>query len=247
MALTKGCIYYTDNRPKSFILEECQEQIKRAWSGKIISVSLMPIDFGENIVLEGRVRCYPTMVKQIAMGLEALDTDIVFFLEHDVLYHPSHFDFMPTREDIYYYNLNNWRWSIKEEVVITYDNLRSLSQLCCYRKLALKHFQARLKYIEERGYDKEIGHEPKWVRVMGYEPGTKQRRRGGFSDEQFEAWRSEFPNVDIRHRHTFSPPKTHLSDFRHAPINWRESKLEDFPYWDLKKLQDAWLDKYHIN
>ena len=23
--MTKGCIYYTDNRPKSFILEKCQE------------------------------------------------------------------------------------------------------------------------------------------------------------------------------------------------------------------------------
>lgn len=247
MELTKGAIYYTDNRPKSFILEECQDQIKRAWSGKLISVSLIPINFGENIVLEGRVRCYPTMVKQIVMGLEALDTDVVFFLEHDVLYHPSHFYFTPPREDMYYYNLNNWRWNIKEDFVITYDYLRSLSQLCCFRKTALKHFQARLKYIEHRGLDKEVSREPHWVRALGYEPGTKLRKKGGFSDEIHDVWRSEWPNIDIRHRHTFSPPKTHLADFHHPPVNWQEMKLEDFPYWDLKKLQDAWLDKYRIN
>src|ERR1700674_133730 len=104
MELTKGCIYYTDNRPRWFILEKCQEQIKKSWSGKIVSVSLAPINFGENIVLAGRKRSYPTMLTQIVMALTALDTDIVFFLEHDVLYHPSHFDFTPPCDDIYYYN-----------------------------------------------------------------------------------------------------------------------------------------------
>lgn len=247
MELTKGCIYYTDNRPKAFILDECREQIKKAWNGKVVSVSLMPVDLGENIVLEGHVRGYPTMMKQIVMALEALDTDIVFFLEHDVLYHPTHFDFMPMRDDIYYYNLNNWRWSVKEETAITYDNLKSLSQLCAYRKLALSHFQERLKHIQERGYDKEIGGEPKWVRSLGYEPGTKPRRKGGFSDEQSDTWKSELPNIDIRHRHTFSPPKTHLADFKHQPVNWQEKKIDDIPYWNLRKLYDAWINKYLIN
>lgn len=247
MTLTKGAIYYTDNRPKSFILEKCQEEIKKSWKGKLVSVSLMPIEFGQNIVLEGHIRCYPTMLKQIVMALEALDTDIVFFLEHDVLYHPSHFDFMPVRDDIYYYNLNNWRWSVKEEIAITYDNLRSLSQLCCYRKTALKHYQGRLKFVQERGYDKEISREPKWARLMGYEPGTKPRRKGGFSDEQFDTWKSESPNVDIRHRHTFSPPKTSLADFTHQPINWREEKIDNIPYWNLRDLYNAWIGQYLIH
>lgn len=244
--MTKGCIYYTDNRPKPFILEACQEQIKRAWSGKIISVSLSPIDFGENIVLTGRERSLPTMVKQIVMALDALETDIVFFLEHDVLYHPSHFDFTPERPDIYYYNLNNWRWGIKEDFAITYDNLKSLSQMCAYRKTALLHYQARLKYIEDRGLDKVASHEPKWGRVMGYEPGTKQVRKGGFSDESFDVWRSELPNIDIRHRHTFSPPKYTLADFKNPPTNWREEKIENLPYWNLKELHDKWIGEYLI-
>lgn len=241
---TKGCIYYTDNRPRWFILEKCQEEIKKSWKGKLISVSLRPIDFGENIVLEGRKRSYPTMLTQIVMGLEALDCDIVFFLEHDVLYHSSHFEFTPQKEDIYYYNINNWRWPISEINAISFDGLHSLSELCCFRKTALKHFQDRLKYVTDHKWDKNRAREPRLGNVMGYEPGTKPRSSGGFSDEKFEVWRSRFPNIDIRHRHTFSSPKYHLSDFKKTPPNWHEEKIENIPYWNLKKLYDEWWSKY---
>lgn len=247
MTLTKGAIFYTDNRPKEFILRACREQIKEAFKGKIVSVSLAPVELGENIVLQGYERGYPTMVRQIFMALDALDTDIVFFLEHDVLYHPSHFDFTPPKPDVYYYNLNNWRWGVKEDYAITYDNLKSLSQMCTYRKTALEHYRKRLEYIEKKGLDKIPGHEPKWARVMGYEPGTKARRKGGFSDESFDVWKSELPNIDIRHRHTFSPPKYTLDSFKHPPENFRQEKLENIPYWNLKKLYDEWIDQYKIN
>ena len=245
--MTKGCIYYTDNRAKEFILEACRGQIKRAWQGKIISVSLAPVELGQNIVLTGFERSYTTMVRQIIMGLEALDTDVVFFLEHDVLYHPSHFDFWPLKEEVYYYNTNNWRWGIKEDYAITYDNLKSLSQMCAYRKTALKHYQARLKYIEEKGLEKIPGRDPKWARVMGFEPGTKPRRRGGFSDEESGVWRSAFPNIDVRHRQTYSPPKYRLSDFTHPPQNWRQVKINDIPYWNLRELHEEWIGQYLIH
>ena len=245
--MTKGAIYYTDLRPKKFVLDECQKALKKTCPHKIVSVSLHePIDLGENICVD-RERSYPTMLYQIVLALEKLDTDIVFFLEHDVLYNPSHFDFTPPREDIYYYNLNNYRWGIKETYAITYDGLHSLSMLCCYRKTALKHFKERLDYVEEKGWDKERSREPRWGRQLGYEPGTKKKRKGGFSDEDFETWKSEFPNIDIRHRHCFSSPKYTLKDFKHPPVNWKEVKLEDIPYWNLKKLYDEWIDKYKIN
>lgn len=245
--MTKGCIYYTDNRPKEFILKKCREQILKGWKGKIVSVSLKPINFGQNIVLTGYERSLPTMITQIVTALEALDTDIVFFLEHDVLYHSSHFDFWPTRKDVYYYNTNNWRWGIKEDFAITYDDLKSLSQMCCFRETALNHYRGRLRLIKDRGWDKDVRRDPQWGRVMGYEPGTKPRRRGGFSDEEFGTWRSAFPNIDIRHRHTFSPPKYHLSDFKHPPATFREEKIGNIPYWHLEKLREEWLPLYLIN
>ena len=79
---------------------------------------------------------------------------------------------------------------------------------------------------------------------MGYEPGTKPRRRGGFSDETFEVWKSELPNLDIRHRHTFSSPKTHREDFKHVPEDFVQVSLEEVPYWNLKALSDEWIGQY---
>lgn len=234
---TKGIIYYSDLRPHASILNACQEQLLKASGGiPIVSVTLKPINFGRNIVLENRQRSLPTMLKQIVMGLEALDTDVVFFTEHDVLYSPSHFDFTPPTDNVFYYNLNNWRWFITEDFAITYDGLHSLSGLCCNRKLALDHFKRRLDYVEAKGWDKERSREPRWGRVMGYEPGTKPRRRGGFSDDTFETWMSPQCNVDIRHKNTFSAPKVRLEDFKHKPNNWKQIHRDEIPDWNLKSI-----------
>lgn len=245
---TFGCIYYSDLRPKKFILDKCQKVLKENCPYPIVSVSLHePIDLGKNICITDRERSYPTMVYQIVTALEALDTDYVFFLEHDVMYSREHFNFTPPTEDIYYYNVNNYRWYIKEDFAITYGGLHSLSQLCCNRKLALAHFKARLKWIEETGMDKERSREPRWGRKFGYEPGTKEKRKGGFSDEKFKVWKSELPNIDLRHRHCFSAPKTHKEDFKHIPKDFKEVKLEEIPYWNLSNLYSEWINKYLIN
>ena len=232
----KGIIYYTDNtRLNTFPYELCQKYI--ADSGlPIVSCSLKPIDFGENIVLEGRKRSYPTMALQILTALKASKTKYVFFCEHDVLYHPSHFDFTPPTDDIYYYNVNNWRWGIGADTAITYNGLTSLSSLCCNRELAIRHYEYRLKVIEEMGLDKLRGREPRWARRFGYEPGTKKKRRGGITNEEHIKHKAEFPNIDIRHRGTFSKPKITLDSFRRKPTDWVEDKIENIIGWDLKNI-----------
>lgn len=236
MNKSRGIIYYTDNRIGEPIIPICQKYIE-ASELPIVSVSLRPINFGKNIVLENRVRSYPTMVKQILMGLEALTTDYVFFIEHDVLYHKSHFDFTPPTDDIYYYNVNNWRWRYPTDYAITWDYVTSLSGLCCNRLMAVEHYKKRLKFVEDQGLDKVRSREPRWARVWGYEPGTKKRRKGGFSDENYEIWKSEYPNVDIRHKKTFSRPKVTLEEFKHKPTEtWREIKIDDIPGWNLREL-----------
>lgn len=231
---TRGICYYTDNRlDGSEILKKSQETILAA-NLPIVSCSLRPMDFGKNIVLEGRVRSYPTMALQILTALENIDTDYVFYAEHDVLYHKSHFDYIPPTDDLYYYNVNNFRWWMGAPTAISYDGLTSLSGLCCNRELAIKHYKYRLKVIERWGLDKLRGREPRWARRFGYEPGTKKRRNGGITNEDHVKRRSEFPNVDIRHHKTFSAPKITLESFKHKPENWRELKIEEIPGWDLK-------------
>lgn len=235
--MIKSCIYYTDNSlDGTDMLRVCQEQLKRAWNGDIVSVSLKPMNFGRNFVLEGRTRSYPTMTEQILLALRNTDTDYVFFTEHDVLYHPSHFDFTPHSNSLYFYNINNWRWRWGTDIAITYNELHSLSGMCCNRQTAIKHYEYRLKVIEEQGLEKDRSREPRWARRFGYEPGTKKKRKGGITDEDFEVWKSEYPNIDIRHKGTFSHPKTFLTEFNHLPTSWRETTIDKIEGWDLKSL-----------
>lgn len=231
--MTKGIIYYTDNRLGEPIFSLVQKHIL-ASGLPIVSVSLKPINLGKNIVLN-QPSGYITMIKQITTGLEASESDYVYFCEHDVLYPLSHFDFTPKRDDIFYYNANVWRWKYPENLVITYDRLICLSGLCVNRKFALDHYQKRLKKIKDLKLESDKRREPDWARKWGYEPGTKKIKRGGFSDDDFETWTSSYPIIDIRHGKTFSQSKVTLDSFMHPPKNFRKTSLRKIPGWDLKE------------
>lgn len=232
--MNKGIIYYTDNRLTEPILSVVQKQILKS-KLPIVSVSLKPINFGKNIVLD-LTPSYITMIKQIIIALEASEFDYVFFCEHDVLYPVSHFDFTPQRNDIFYYNANIWRWKYPDNLAITYDRLISLSSLCVNRKFALDHYRKRMAKIKELKRETDKRHEPEWARKWGYEPGTKKIKRGGFSDDDFETWISKYPIVDIRHGKTFSQSKVTLDSFIHPPRNFRQTSVDKIPGWNLVKL-----------
>jgi len=223
----KGIIYYTDNRLDEPIFFAVQRQILKAGL-PIVSCSLRPINFGKNIVFNLE-RGPTTMVRQIIAALEASESDYVFFCEHDVLYHLTHFDFVLPSKDIFYYNANVWRWDFSGDKVITYDHLRSLSGLCVSRNKALEHYKKRLLIIQKKGFDKLPGRKTGWARKMGYEPGKK-------TGEKTAEWRSEYPNIDIRHSKTMSPAKMTLGSFIHKPTGWRESTIDELGGWDLKEL-----------
>lgn len=230
----KGIIYYTDNRLAEPIFSVVQKLILAAGL-PIISVSLKPMNFGKNFVLDLSPGFVP-MLKQIEKALVESESDYVFFCEHDVLYPLSHFDFTPHRDDIFYYNANVWRWKYPDDIAITYDRLISLSGLCVSREFALDHYKKRLKKIEEMNWEKDKRHEPEWARKWGYEPGTKKIKRGGFSDDDFETWISKYPIVDIRHGKTFSQSKVTQESFVHKPTNWRQTSLDNIPGWDIQSL-----------
>lgn len=234
--MSKGIIYYTDNRLTGKILEWSKKTIKDSGL-PITSASLQPIDFGNNEVLH-LTRSYPTMVRQILSCLERSKEDYVFFCEHDVLYPKDHFDFTPPTDDIFYYNENIWRWDFYTDKAITYDRLISLSCMCCNRELALKHYRLRLEKIIEMKLDEDRSREPRFGRVWGYEPGTKKKRRGGFTDDDFATWRSATPIIDIRHGLTFSKSKVTRESFKHPPSPdvWKETTVNKIAGWDLKEM-----------
>lgn len=232
--MNKGIIYYTDNTISGLIDKNVRKSILGA-NLPITSISLKPIDFGNNYQIVGE-RGYATMIQQIYTALLFSRDEYIFFCEHDVLYHPSHFSFTPSENDVFYYNDNVWRWEYGSSKAIRYDRMLPLSSLCVNRKFALKHYAKRLQAIEEAGDEAFASNEPALARKWGYEPGTKRRKRGGFSDEKSSTWTSYYPNIDIRHEGTFSPPKVTLESFRHIPDNWREIPIKDIQGWNLTLL-----------
>jgi len=215
--LTKGVLYYTDNQLTLKIVRPVRESIKKSGL-PITSVSLKPMNyFGKNIVVKGE-RSKLTMHKQILAGLKATTEDIVFFCEHDVLYHPSHFEFTPEKKDVFYYNENNWRVCLKDGWAVYFEH-DALSQMCCYRELAIKEYEERVRRIEAEGF-----------KSGGYEPGTRSIKKGGFSDSISERWRSKEPNIDIRHSNNLTPTRRSVDEFRDKNTcrNWTEGEC---PKW----------------
>ena len=223
--LSVGILYYTDNQLEENFAERVREQIKLGIGDfKLVSVTLKPTNFGKNIILpleRGKL----TMHKQILAGLEALDTDIVFFVESDVFYHPSHFKFRPANKDIYYYNMNLWRVRQSDGFMIKYDH-KSLSQICAYREKLITEYKHRVEVIEAEGFNRHFTH--------GYEPGTRSLRLGGFSNDRSEGWQSEFPNIDVRHDKNLSASKWKPEEFKsqRSCRNWKESTIDKIEGWN---------------
>lgn len=216
-----GILYYTDNQLDPIIMQACQNQLKKAGL-PIVSVSLQPIDFGDNISLSLE-RSYLTMFKQILVGLEALNTDIVFFCEHDVLYHPSHFKFIPQQKDKYYYNINVWKVDASTGHALHYD-CKQTSGLCAYRDLLIQHYKERVRRVELEGYNRRIG----------FEPGSHNRAER-IDDYKSEAWMSMYPNIDIRHNDNLTPSRWKKEQFRDQRNcqNWIEA--DEVPGWGRTK------------
>lgn len=164
------------------------------------------------------------MFKQIMAALEHSTADIIFFCEHDILYHPSHFDFTPPDKNTFYYNQNVWFLRTKDGHALHYD-VNQLSGLCGYREALLTHFKERYERIEKEGFSRKMGFEPmthkriKWQNV--YKLGT---------------WKSKYPNIDIRHKGNVTGQRWKKSQFRNKKllVGWIVNKKE-IPGWGKTK------------
>lgn len=210
---TKGIIYYTDNQLPVKLAKYVQKQL-RVSGLSIVSASLKPMEnMGTNIhvKLERGLQAYFT---QIISALEASKTDIVFFCEHDILYHQSHFEFTPPSKDKFYYNLNVWRVRQSDGFAVTWE-ANQVAELCCYREHALKWYKEKYKEFVLKGFNRS------------YEPGGRDK-------SQYEVWRSPMPNIDIRHGKNLTKSKWSLADFRDKSscVNWKETTIEQIQGWD---------------
>ena len=97
-------VYYTSNREKEGFENKVRQTLLEAIEGlPLISVSQKPIDFGKNICV-GDIGATPeNMLKQVRLGALEAETDFVGMAEADCLYHKSYFEFVPERDDTFYY------------------------------------------------------------------------------------------------------------------------------------------------
>ena len=213
----KGIIYYTTNRLNVKLATKVQRQIKKSGL-PIVSSSLKPMDsMGRNIVIKAEPGVL-TYFRQIVAALEASNAETVYFCEHDVLYHPSHFDFTPPTKDKFYYNQNVWRVRTRDGFAVSWD-ANQVAELVCDRQLALDFYRAKLAEVEAGNFNRS------------YEP-------GGRDASKYEAFRSEYPNIDIRHEGNLTKSKWSPKDFRDKStcVNWQESTVDKIPGWkDLKE------------
>lgn len=210
-------IYYTCNTHLPAIDELCRKYLKKI-NLPIISVSLnKPIDFGDKRIVVKGERSALMMHKQIVAGLQLSDSEYVFLAESDVIYHSSHFDFRPERQDVYYFNVNVWKVRWSDGFCVKTDNSQQVSGIAASRKLLLDFYKARVKEIEKNGFDRH------------YEPRNAPRIN----------YQSAYPNICIRHDKNLTQSKWKVEDFRNKEYakGWQESY--EVPGWDIKKLLNS--------
>jgi len=222
-------IYYTDNSLDDKIFKKCQDQLLlAAGSIPIVSVSQRPIELGKNICVGDIGRSYHSYYTQILEGLKNCNSENVATVEHDCLYSAEHFEFIPPQKDIFYYNINVWFVNCIDGKY-SYYSRKAQSQLICNRQILIKA-------IEEKLLQTETGYPSEGRAKYKCEPGVCDHRIEFIEEkkkwcnnykiqyEQFRAeiFKTEIPNIDIRHKSNFS-----------IPGSYKKSNKFTFtlPYW----------------
>jgi len=182
---------------------------------------MSPMPLYKNTIRTGKYANYVYNLEVEEDNSYIVQSSIVHNCEHDVLYHQSHFDFIPAKKDVFYYNINVWKVREEDGYALKVDVCCQTSGLVGYREELIKHYKERIKKVEEKG---------KFERNMGFEPGTHRRVEweNKYSSENFK---SLFPNVDIRHSGNLTVNRWSKDQFRNQKWTkgWTESK--EIPGW----------------
>lgn len=97
-------LYYTSNKEYEIFEDSIQQTLFNSiGSMPIISVSQKPINFGKNICIGDIGSSELNILKQLLIGAIHAKTRFVIPFESDMLCPPDFFDFVPTRDDTFYY------------------------------------------------------------------------------------------------------------------------------------------------
>jgi len=223
--MKKGLVYYTDNNPDPYLLEVCRANLKRCISKDfdVVSVSSEPVDLGRNFIINDIPRGPLQIFKKILKGVTESKADTIFMIEHDILYHPSHFDFeIPDRKH-FWYNRNRYAVDPVEgrptygKGVFYHTDVISL--LVADRDLLIDHYSRVVDFNEKNGWRSRYGYSP--PKAL-----PKDQRIG-----RSRNWMGDLPNLDIRHGDTYTRVRMTKDQFRseRSCRGWTETY--DIPFW----------------
>lgn len=223
--MTKGLVYYTNNYPEKNIFEACQKQLLKSmevWGFPIYSISQKPIDFGINTVMDLPSELL-SMYKQIYEGLRQCETDVIFLIEHDLLYHPSHFDtnHIDYKPDHFYYNRNQWHVNSVTGDTVTYLH-NDTSMLSALREPLMAHIKRAIEVNTDKFHSRYGISPPRGI------PPEEQKGK------HYSTYMSATPVVDIRHPKTLTRVRMTKDQFRseHSRRGWTEG--DSIPGWPGK-------------
>lgn len=150
-------IYITNNILDETIDGVCKKNILEATEGlRLISVSQKPIDFGENICVGELPTSSLSINMQMMEGLKRVKTDYIAIAEHDCLYNKEHFNFIPPKKDVFYYNENCWVLQYYSGyrpeyngMFSTFPKRKANSQLICSTDIMIKATQDRIDMMSD--------------------------------------------------------------------------------------------------
>ena len=187
-------VYYTDGSVEDSLAELVRNRLQRTGL-PIVSVSQQPLDFGENFCIGEIGRSYENIQSQILVGLFMAKTKYVALCEHDTLYPDGYFDFIPPRDDVFYYNQNRIFVIAKKGpqygTYITYKDTKSnVDQLICNRQLMKSATRIRRDLLVRcRIKDLPSGWDsPGW----------------SFPHETLSWRKTDLPSIDILHNANFT-------------------------------------------
>lgn len=174
-------IYYTDHHIEESLAAAVRKNLTNvAPFIPIISVTQKPLNFGKNICVGEKPRANRSIYEQILAGLEAAEPgSVVYLCEHDVVYCPAHFAHIPEVKDRIDYNQNRFYWAPGQTEYLNNRGKWPLSQLVAYREYLMEQAKKALNESDQ--------------------PSTEL-----YKGIQTHRFKSERPNVDIRHGLNFS-------------------------------------------
>jgi len=237
----KTIIYLTDNSLVESIASKCRKiLVREAKDIPIISVSQKPVELGKNICVGDIGRNWMSLYKQLLAGCEEVETKYISIAEHDCLYTNEHFNWIPPKDDVFYYNLNCWlvEWGGNHPelngMYSTYWKKRlALSQLVCNRELLIKSIKERLALLDgatrltremvgigEFGVTNERMVRKAQEAARSGKPIQIQRYIKDYLEKYTsDTFKTINPNLDIRHGSNFTGPKR------------GKNRTYDLPYW----------------